>query len=127
MKTYTVDVYDNGGKDWYLNGKRHREDGPAVEFADGSKSWYLNDKLHREDGPAVEFADGYTAWYLNDKLHREDGPAVERADGNTAWYLNGKQLSEAKFNARTKQKPSCEGKVVEVDGVKYTLTKAWHL
>ena len=22
--------------------------------ADGTKEWYLNDKLHREDGPAIE-------------------------------------------------------------------------
>ena len=77
MKTYKVDVYDNGDKHWYLNGKLHREDGPAVERADDSKSWYLNDE----------------------------------------------ELSEAKFNARTKPTPSCEGKVVEVDGVKYKLTK----
>ena len=126
MKTYTVDVYDNGSKYWYLNGERHREDGPAIEYADGTKYWYLNGKLHREDGPAVERADdGYTAWYLNGKLHREDGPAVECAAGYKAWYLNGEQLSEAEFNARTKPAPSCEGKVVEVDGVKYKLTKAW--
>ena len=44
MKTYTVDVYDNGDKHWCLNGKLHREDGPAIERADGSKSWYLNDE-----------------------------------------------------------------------------------
>jgi hypothetical protein len=27
---------------WRLNGQRHREDGPAIEWADGTKSWYLN-------------------------------------------------------------------------------------
>ena len=124
MKTYTVKVSDNGSKYWYLNGKLHREDGPAVEYADGTKHWYLNGKLHREDGPAVEFADGYKEWYINGKLHREDGPACEWADGSKSWYLNGKRLSEAEFNARTKPAPSCEGKVVEVDGVKYKLTKA---
>jgi len=127
MKTYTVDVYDNGGEEWFLNGNRHREDGPAIEYADGSKRWYLNDKMHREDGPAIERADGYKAWYLNGKMHREDGPAIERAAGYKAWYLNGEQLSEAEFNARTKPTASCEGKVVEVDGVKYKLVKAWHL
>ena len=78
MKTYKVDVYDNGDKHWFLNGKLHREDGPAIERADGSKSWYLNDE----------------------------------------------ELTEAEFNARTKPAPSCEGKVVEVDGVKYKLVKA---
>ena len=127
MKTYTVNVYDSGDKAWYLNDKLHREDGPACEWADGSKHWYLKGKCHREDGPAIERADGSKFWYLNDKLHREDGPAVEDADGSKYWYLNGKCLSEAEFNARTKQKPSREGKVVEVDGVKYKLVKAWLL
>ena len=27
---------------WVLNGKRHREDGPAVKYPDGHKEWYLN-------------------------------------------------------------------------------------
>jgi len=47
MKEYTVKVYKDR-TEWYLNGKRHREDGPAIEYADGSKSWYLNDKKYTE-------------------------------------------------------------------------------
>ena len=83
-------VEDNDGyKEWWLNGERHREDGPAVEYADGSKEWWLNGKRHREDGPAVEYRDGYKSWWLNGELHREDGPAVELSDGSKAWYLNG--------------------------------------
>ena len=69
---------------------------------------------------------GSKFWFLNGELHREDGPACEWADGSKAWFLNGKELTEAEFNARTKPKPSCEGKVVEVDGVKYKLVKAWY-
>jgi hypothetical protein len=42
MIEYTVKVAANGDKFWYLNGERHREDGPAVEWADGSKWLYLN-------------------------------------------------------------------------------------
>ena len=34
----------NGNKQWTLNGKRHRADGPAIEWADGDKAWYLNGK-----------------------------------------------------------------------------------
>ena len=34
----------SGTKRWYLNGKLHREDGPAVEEADGTKEYYLNGK-----------------------------------------------------------------------------------
>jgi len=47
-KTYEVRVYDNSTKEWFLNGKRHREDGPAIEFADGNKYWYLNNTKYTE-------------------------------------------------------------------------------
>jgi hypothetical protein len=42
MKTYEVDVDDDGSKEWYLNNKLHREDGPAVEYTDGTKLWYFH-------------------------------------------------------------------------------------
>jgi hypothetical protein len=42
MITYEVKVYANGTKRWRIDGKLHREDGPAVEYADGTKRWYLN-------------------------------------------------------------------------------------
>ena len=31
----------DGSKEWYLNGKQHRVDGPAIEWADGSKEWHV--------------------------------------------------------------------------------------
>jgi hypothetical protein len=88
--------------------------------SDKTTRWYLKNKLHREDGPAIECANGTKSWYLNGQCHREDGPAIEWANGDKSWYLNDKSLTEAQFNARTKQ-PSCEGKVVEIDGKKYKL------
>jgi hypothetical protein len=69
---YEVKVFTNGDKFWYLNGKLHREDGPAREYSDGSKYWYLNGKQHREDGPAVEYSDGVKFWYLNDERLTEE-------------------------------------------------------
>ena len=105
---------------WYNEqGKLHREDGPAVERADGNKFWYRNDQRHREDGPAIEYADGTKFWYRNGQLHREDGPAIEYVNGRKYWYINGENLTEAEFNARTKD--NCNGKVVEIDGKKYKL------
>jgi hypothetical protein len=50
------EVNEYGTKRWFLNGKPHREDGPAIEYPDGSKFWYLNGKYHREDGPAIEWS-----------------------------------------------------------------------
>ena len=79
----------------------HREDGPAVEYADGDKFWYINGKRHREDGPAVEYANGTKYWCINGKLHREDGPAVEYTDGEKYWYINGQRISEQDFLKQT--------------------------
>jgi hypothetical protein len=31
--------YASDSKQWFLNGKRHREDGPAVEYVYGNKEW----------------------------------------------------------------------------------------
>src|SRR6056300_236319 len=102
-KEQFIHVDKDGNKFYYKDRKmtiRHREDGPAVEYADGDKAWYINGKLHREDGPAVEYATGYKAWYINGKLHREDGPAIESASGYKEWFINGKRLTEEAFNAR---------------------------
>jgi hypothetical protein len=97
MIEYTVKVQANGDKYWYLNGKRHREDGPSAEYANGEKRWFLKGKLHREDGPAVEYA-----------------------NGTKLWYLNGKLVTEEEHKNLT-SKATCEGKVVEIDGIKYEL------
>ena len=88
----------NGTKQWYVNGKCHREDGPAMEWANGSKYWYVNGKCHREDGPAMEWANGSKEWYVNGKCHRTDGPAYEGANGTKAWWVNGRKLTEEEFN-----------------------------
>ena len=78
-----------GTKQWFLNGKHHRIDGPAIEYPDGTKFWYLNGKLHRIDGPAIEYPNGEKHWYLNGYHHRTDGPAAEYSDGTKEWCLNG--------------------------------------
>ena len=31
----------------------------------GDKYWFLNGRLHRENGPACEFSNGYKTWWLN--------------------------------------------------------------
>jgi hypothetical protein len=84
-----------------LDDCRHREDGPAIEYANGARCWYLNGKRHREDGPAIEYANGTREWYLNGERHRIDGPAIEHADGTRYWYLNGVEYSEEEFLKKT--------------------------
>jgi len=64
----------------------------------GNKYWCLNDLLHREDGPAVEYANGDKVWYINGQCHREDGPAIEWAYGGKEWHINGE-----KFDCKTQE------------------------
>lgn len=89
--TYDVRVYENGDRSWRLNGKLHREDGPAVEDASGNRVWWLNGKRHREDGPAIEYADGGKEWYLNGKLLTE---AEHAAATSKAQELTVAEISE---------------------------------
>ena len=125
MQTYKVTVYEDKTICWYNDKDRlHRLNGPAIEHADGDKSWYVNGKRHRLDGPAIEYASGYKEWWVEGKRHRLDGPAIEWADGNKVWYVEGKFMTEKEFNEYIKPKPSCEGKIVEIEGIKYKLVKA---
>jgi hypothetical protein len=91
-----TDIY--GDKTWYKDGKLHRTDGPAVEWALGSKFWYQNSKLHRDDGPAVEYTNGDMVWYQHGKKHRIDGPAA-KCDSKLEWWINYRQLTPAEFAA----------------------------
>tara|TARA_R100000951_G_scaffold106063_1_gene100301 strand:- start:2 stop:676 length:675 start_codon:yes stop_codon:yes gene_type:complete len=90
-----VEYADEPGQ-WYLHGKLHREDGPA-ESMDNGHWWYLHGKLHREGGPAIEqllpFGEDtkMEEWYLHGELHREDGPALDDGDGQREWWLDGKR------------------------------------
>ena len=86
-------IGDYGTRHWYRDGKRHRDDGLAIEWASGTKRWYRDGKLHRDDGPAVELANGTKYWYRDGELHRDDGPAIELADGNKHWYMHDKEYT----------------------------------
>ena len=124
MIEYTVTVCDNGNKYWYLNGKEHREDGPAVEYISGDKHWYLNGERHREDGPAVECANGTKEWYVDGERHREDGPACEYSDGGKEWFLNGKGLTEEEFLKKTKRHVIIiDGKEIEISSESFKELK----
>ena len=87
----TVRIDTIGDRRWFKNGKKHRKDGPAIEWANGHREWWINGFPHRENGPAMEWADGGREWWLNGLRHRDDGPAVERADGTQEWWIDGKR------------------------------------
>jgi len=49
-------VIDKQGSRFWLNQRKelHRLDGPALEADSGYKEWWINGKLHRTNGPSVE-------------------------------------------------------------------------
>lgn len=94
---------------------------------EGTKRYYSDKAMtiqHRTDGPAIEYTDGDKVWYQNGKCHRTDGPAIECANDIKYWHLEGKQYSEQEFLAKMNPSPSCEGKIVEIEGKKYKLVSA---
>ena len=58
-------ILDDGTKEWYLNGDRHRIDCPAIELSNGSKSWYLNGKQFTEANyRLLQFTNGIKLNYI---------------------------------------------------------------
>lgn len=68
-------TYRSGNIIWYkkdthtIHHVYHRTDGPAIKYADGEIHYYINGKLHNENGPAVDTAPGlsnsHKEWWLN--------------------------------------------------------------
>ena len=88
-------IYNNGDKEWFKKGKRHREgDKPAIIYSNGDKEWYKNGDYHREgDKPAIIYSTGYKAWYENGEYHREgDKPAIIYSTGEKEWWVNDKLI-----------------------------------
>jgi hypothetical protein len=98
-----VVTHTEGDREWFLNGKHHREDGPALELADGDRWWCIDGSNHREDGPAFEGRDGQWMWFVRGLLHRLDGPAVRLANGTLQWYVEGMRVSREDYDDVVKE------------------------
>ncbi len=70
----TVYIGNTGNKEWWANGVRHREDGPARMYANGSESWFKHGVPHRKDGPAKT------------KINRDNTTIYE-------WWIDGYQIA----------------------------------
>jgi len=79
-----------GNQEWWINGKRHREGGPAF-ISDDGEVWFYEGIFHRIGGPAITYSNGHKVWYQYGKLHRNDGPAVVHTNGYEEWWLAGKR------------------------------------
>lgn len=85
--------------------------GDSQRFTDGegNEEWRNSkNQLHREDGPAMVWADGTRKWYYNGVLHREDGPAIEwgstRSGREDAWYIDGEPQDTAEMEQKMRDR-----------------------
>lgn len=75
-------------QEWFRYGEKHRTDGPAFVDSDGSQYYYINGKCHREDGPARS-SKVANIWMINGKVHRIGAPAILYTNGNYNWLSKG--------------------------------------
>lgn len=74
---------------YYKFGRLHRDDGPAYVSNDCLR-WFQYGDEHRTDGPACIYDGRQTYWSRHGTYHREDGPAKITADGDKFWYQHSK-------------------------------------
>jgi len=79
------------------NGDRFWFKGEAPEIVEG-RMWWFGGKLHREDGPAVEWANGTKEWCIDNDNHRIGGPSIEFGDGNNNHFaIDGRGKFEKEY------------------------------
>ena len=83
----------------------HRVGAPAVVYDDGDASWYYNGKRHRDDGPAIDWPlshaqlEGRAIWWKHGKAYEPTAHDI------IIWKSN--QLRE-KQNAQSESKNSTD-------------------
>lgn len=66
--------------EYWINGKLHREDGPAFETQRLGliyEEYWIDGRLHRVNGPAVRHDCVREEWWRENQRHREGGPAID--------------------------------------------------
>lgn len=95
LRDFTGVVLQQDYKSWFVDGKYHREDGPALIWRSGRREWWIKDRRHRKNGPAI-VDKNYRAWYVNGQFHRENGPAIIHyyprvKKFHKEWWVNDKK------------------------------------
>lgn len=88
MDKILIFSYPNGDKRWYLDGRLHREGGPAIEYGNGDKGWYLHGTPHRLDGPAFDFAERQTYFFEGHQISQEASEKIARRTHRSRSRIN---------------------------------------
>jgi len=90
-KKWSIYYYD-------ASGERHNEHGPSIIHSSGTKIWFIHGKIHREDGPALMTNRG-EIWFYQGMIHRLNGPAENSREINQlCYYIHDKQYTKKHYN-----------------------------
>lgn len=113
------------------NNRLHREEGPAWENTiTGRQEWWLNGQRHRNIGPAV-IEPFHKEWWVDDKLHNGSGPAViyyNKEGGGIkeeAYYLKGDYVLKTDWEKEKNKKEQIEIKKYG-NCISYTKNGKYH-
>lgn len=73
---------------WYKNNLLHKEGEPATIDILNNKHWFIDGKLHREDGPAIERGN------ISSRSNRWFIQGIEYTEEEFEIYLENKKLNE---------------------------------
>lgn len=77
------------GKEYFTP---HKEDGPAINYND-HQVWYVDGLKHRVNGPAFINDVNDAEWFFEGKKHRIGGPACFCERWNIIeWWINDKEI-----------------------------------
>ena len=80
------------------SGERHNEHGPSIIHSSGTKIWFIHGKIHRENGPALMTSLG-EIWYYQGMIHRLNGPAIiNKENNNQSYYIYDIEYSKKYYN-----------------------------
>ncbi len=94
-------IYENGQKEWWFHGRRHRSYGPAIIVPSGHTEYWVNGKRHRDDGPAVIAAQTFQTKYCLLFINNDDSEFMQQvlidksSDRVDEWWENGQKIENA--------------------------------
>ena len=87
---------------------------PTKTVFEDRTEYKLNGKYHRNDGPAIDWNHGDKFWYVDGLLHRDDGPAVIYASGRRKWFRSGLEITEMELEKIPNNKTKAETQLYQL-------------
>lgn len=90
---YTVYQFEDGGRQYYLNGKLHRENGPSCIYGKDI-CYHKNGLLHNENGPAISTVAGGDLYFIKGTLTDENGSPIIESGKKTSYNEKGDRIHD---------------------------------